>query len=86
MAKTTTILQFKVLIERDESGWYVASVPELPGCYTQAKTIEELRSRVKEAIELVLETDAQARKEKLKSPTPIPSFFETEDIAIPYYA
>jgi predicted RNase H-like HicB family nuclease len=86
MAKTTTILQFKVLIERDESGWYVASVPELPGCYTQAKTIEELRSRVKEAIELVLETDAQARKEKLKSPTPIPSFFATEDIAIPYYA
>jgi len=64
----------------------VASVPELPGCYTQAKTIEELRSRVKEAIELVLETDAQARKEKLKSPTPIPSFFATEDIAIPYYA
>ena len=64
----------------------MASVPELPGCYTQAKTIEELRSRVKEAIELVLETDAQARKEKLKSPAPVPSFFATEDIVIPYYA
>lgn len=54
MAKTTTILQFKVLIERDETGWYVASVPELPGCHTQAKTLEELRNRVKEVIQLVL--------------------------------
>lgn len=86
MAKTTTILQFKVIIERDETGWYVASVPELPGCHTQAKTVEELRKRVKEVIELVLETDADARNEKLKSPIPVPSFFATEDIAIPYYA
>lgn len=86
MAKTTTILQFKVLIERDESGWYVATVPELPGCYTQAKTIEALRKRIKEVIELVLETDMDARKEKLKSPAPVPAFFATEDISIPYYA
>lgn len=86
MAKTTTILQFKVLIERDETGWYVASVPELPGCYTQAKTIEELHKRVKEVIDLVLETDADARKEKLKSPAPASTFFATEDISIPYYA
>ncbi len=86
MAKTTTILQFKVLIERDENGWYVASVPELPGCYTQAKTLEALRPRIREVIELVLETDKESREEKLKSPTPVPSFFATEHIAIPYYA
>lgn len=54
MAKTTTILQFKVLIERDETGWYVASVPELPRCYTQAKTPEELHHRVKEVIRLIV--------------------------------
>lgn len=86
MKKTTTVLQFKVLIERDGDGWYVASVPELPGCYTQAKTLETLRMRIKEVIELVLDSDTDARNEKLKSPASIPSFFATEDIHIPYYA
>lgn len=51
-------LQFKVLIEQDEDGIYVASVPELPGCYTQGKTVEEVRKRIKEAIALVLETSS----------------------------
>ena len=86
MAKTTTILQFKVLIERDEDGFYVASVPELPGCYTQAKTLEKLRPRVREVIELVLDADKDVRNDKLKSPASVPSFFATEDVAIPYYA
>lgn len=58
-------LQFKVLIERDEDGLYVASVPELPGCYSQGKTLEELRCRIREAIELVLESDRELREEKL---------------------
>jgi hypothetical protein len=31
-------LKFAVLVEKDEEGYYVASVPELPGCHTQAKT------------------------------------------------
>lgn len=57
MAKTVKKLQFKVLIEQDEDGVYVASVPELPGCYTQGKTLEKVRERIKEAIELVLESD-----------------------------
>lgn len=56
MAKTLKELQFKILIEQDENGLYVASVPELPGCYTQGKTLEEVRKRIKEAIELVLES------------------------------
>ena len=54
MKKIAKILQFKVLLEQDEDGLYVASVPELPGCYTQAKTLEEVRKRIREAIELVL--------------------------------
>jgi predicted RNase H-like HicB family nuclease len=47
--------QFKVLLERDEDGFYVASVPALPGCHTQARTLSELRKRVREAISLCLE-------------------------------
>ena len=75
-------LQFKVLIEQDEDGWYIASVPELEGCYTQGKTIEQTRTRIKEAISLVLETDKQARKTKLANPHAKPRFFGVEDISI----
>lgn len=53
MKKQTKILQFKVIIETDEDGMFVASVPELPGCYTQGKTLEQVRERIKEVIELV---------------------------------
>ena len=47
--------QFKVVIERDEDGYFVASVPALPGCHTQAKTFNELMRRVREAIRLCLD-------------------------------
>jgi len=47
--------QFKIIIERDEDGYFVASVPALPGCYTQAKNLPELTRRVREAISLCLE-------------------------------
>ena len=43
--------KFTVLIERDEDEWLVGSVIELPGCYTQAKTLGELIERIKEAVE-----------------------------------
>ncbi len=84
MKKQTKILQFKVIIERNEDGWYVADVPELPGCHTQAKTLEQLRERVKEVIELVLEADKEIKKDKLSSPGPHSRFFAVEDVAIPY--
>jgi predicted RNase H-like HicB family nuclease len=48
-------LKFSVVIEKDEDGYYVASVPELPGCHTQSKTLDELLERIKEAVELYLE-------------------------------
>ncbi len=41
---------YNVLIEKDEKGWFVAEVAELPGCYSQAKTKEELLVRIKEAV------------------------------------
>jgi len=44
-------MKFAVMVEKDENGYYVASVPELPGCHTQAKTLDELTKRIKEAIE-----------------------------------
>ena len=47
--------RFLVLIEQDEDGVYVASAPALKGCHTQAKSLEELLSRIQEAIELCLE-------------------------------
>jgi predicted RNase H-like HicB family nuclease len=51
--------EFTVLIEQDEDGIYVASVPELPGCHTQAQTLDELNQRIKEAIELYLEVTSE---------------------------
>lgn len=48
---------FTILIEKDEDGIFVASVPSLKGCHTQAKFVEELLPRVKEAIELCLEVE-----------------------------
>ena len=46
--------QYKILIERDEDGYFTASVPALPGCHTQAKTFSELMVRVRDAIKLCL--------------------------------
>jgi predicted RNase H-like HicB family nuclease len=47
--------QFKVIIEQDEDGYFYASIPALPGCHTQAKTLKELNKRIREAILLCLE-------------------------------
>jgi len=47
--------KFTVVIERDEEGYYIASVPALQGCHTQAKTLDTLMKRVREVIELCIE-------------------------------
>jgi len=49
--------KFGVLVEKDEDGYYVASVPMLPGCHTQAKSMDALLERIKEAIEAYLEAE-----------------------------
>jgi predicted RNase H-like HicB family nuclease len=51
--------EFSVIIERDEEGYYVASVPTLPGCHTQARSLDELMDRVREAIALCLEVRSE---------------------------
>ena len=48
---------FSVIIERDEDGWFVATVPELPGCHTQARSMDKLIARAREAIELCLDVE-----------------------------
>jgi predicted RNase H-like HicB family nuclease len=47
--------QFNVVVEKDAEGNFVASVPTLPGCHTQARSLDELMLRIREAIELCLE-------------------------------
>lgn len=55
--------QFDVIVERDSEGYLVATVPSLPGCHTQAKSLDELMARIREAIELCLEIDGQSTAE-----------------------
>lgn len=47
--------KFTIIIERDEDGWLVSEVVELQGCHTQAKTMDQLIERTKEAIRACLE-------------------------------
>lgn len=49
------IKEFNVLIDKDSDGYFVASVPAFKGCHTQVKSLDELRSRIQDAIELRLE-------------------------------
>jgi predicted RNase H-like HicB family nuclease len=48
---------FDVVVEKDEEGYYVASVPAIPGCHTQARSLDELDRRIREAIELCLDVE-----------------------------
>ena len=52
--KKSNLQEFTVVIERDEDGYYVASVPALHSCYTQARTLDELTPRIREVIALCL--------------------------------
>jgi predicted RNase H-like HicB family nuclease len=49
--------KFTVVIEQDEDGYYVATVPALRGCHTQAKTLDTLMKRVREVVQLCLQED-----------------------------
>lgn len=52
---------FSVVVEQDEHGVFLASVPTLPGCHTQANSLDELRARIAEAIALHLEVAGSPR-------------------------
>ena len=51
--------EFSVIIERDEDGCFIATVPELRGCHTQATSLDALMERVREAIDLCLEVEGE---------------------------
>ena len=56
--------EYTVVIEQDEEGYYVAEVPELYGCHTQAKSLDELMGRIREAIVLCREVQKPTRPRK----------------------
>ena len=58
--------EFTVVIERDEEGWLVGSVPSLHGCHTQAKTMDELLERMEEVIQLCLEVQGEEEVDSLE--------------------
>jgi predicted RNase H-like HicB family nuclease len=51
--------EFYVIIERDEDGYYVGEVPQLRGCYSQGRTLDELMANIREVIELCLEEGSE---------------------------
>lgn len=54
-------LEFTVVIERGEDGYYVASLPALPSCHTQAHALEDLATRIREVVTLCLVEQKPAR-------------------------
>jgi predicted RNase H-like HicB family nuclease len=68
-------MKFRVLLERDEDGFYVAQVPVLPGCISQGKTREEAIENIKDAIRGYLES-------LKKHGEPIPPSIEEELVEI----
>lgn len=58
--------EFTVIIERDEEGLFVGTVPSLRGCHTQARSLDELMERIKEAIQLCLEVEGETACEPLQ--------------------
>ena len=55
MKQHTKILEFKVTIDQDDDGWFIAHAPQLPGAHTQGKTLDQTIKNIKEVIELCLE-------------------------------
>ena len=79
--KSTKVLNYRVLIERDEDGIFVASIPTLQGCYTEGDTYEEVLKNIKDVINLHLK--ARASNEADDSLT---EFVGIKNISIPYGA
>ena len=65
MSRKKREYSFPVLIEKDETGYYVGTVPSLPSCYTQAKTLPQLFKRLDEVVNLCLEVEQKNFKKKI---------------------
>jgi predicted RNase H-like HicB family nuclease len=66
------VTTYHVAYDRDESGWWVASVREVRGCHTQGRTVDEARRRIRKAMELFVD-DARSAKlvDNVKLPAPL---------------
>jgi predicted RNase H-like HicB family nuclease len=58
--------EFTVVIEKDEDGYFIGSVPQLKGCHTQAKSLDELMERMKEVVLLCLEAEGDSEEGELQ--------------------
>jgi predicted RNase H-like HicB family nuclease len=56
----------KIIIQKEESNWYYASCPDLPGCFSNWETIEECQTNIREAVYLYLESLKELSKDKQK--------------------
>lgn len=56
--------KFTIIVEKDEAGWLVSEVIGLPGCHTQAKDMNQLLERTRDAIKAYLETDEPENSEE----------------------
>jgi predicted RNase H-like HicB family nuclease len=64
-----TMKSYTVTFERDESGWWVATVKGVPGCHTQGRSIQQARTRIREALELAVPGLGRVQlKEQVKLP------------------
>jgi predicted RNase H-like HicB family nuclease len=78
MGRRHVTMKFKIIIERDEDGRYVAECPDLPGCLSEGETLEEAIENINEAIIGCMKSRLKTAGEKLK----IPSFDRRLDISI----
>ncbi len=58
--------EFTVVIEKDEDDYFIGTVPQLKGCHTQAKSLDELMDRMKEAVQLCLEVEGGLEEGELQ--------------------
>lgn len=82
--KRTHQQQYKIIVERGMDGYFVARVPSLPGCMTQAKTYEKVIDRAKEAIQLCREVavhDVEYRH-RAEGDAFVPTFIGVTDVAV----
>ncbi len=73
------VLDFDVIIEQDEEGYYFAYVPELPGCHTQSKKVEEILPLMKDAISAYLSVNPHYSPSKAN----LPRFVGVQRITVP---
>ena len=55
------VRKYTLIVEKDEDGWFVSEVVELPGCHTQAKSMDQLLERTREAIRAYLKTEEEPK-------------------------